>query len=440
MITRANMLNSNTAGLVISLVLMAVLVAQARAVFPHQLGVDFYHFWGIALVQRLGITAQDPYSAPQAYAQVLNTIADASTDQKLRDVNHHRRHIEPTATPLLYGFFAFLPDDYQHAQALFAFIQYLLAGFAIYLLARLRGVSRWPAMSLALLTELSFNPFVQDVNVGNVNSLQLAFLAVLLHVAVRKRYSGKVIVDALFVGGLGLFVIFKPNTPWIALALAMHYWVVRGSRPFFIGLVMAAILGALAFGIGAWYFSDSAVWLAWFDYARGMNNSALHYSFEQGNQSLAMLLADRTASHSAAGYGLLIAVSMLACLVLTWLANGRGLYDLVRRTRTAFANAWFAASIGVLFTFATAPLVWPHYHLLALIPIIWLAGSEHRWPIGLLAATVCYSALSRPLINVLLAYEYYAALQLAMLFSWVLLLPGVFAYGAKGTQGALANN
>ena len=440
MITRANIFNANTAGLVVALLLTAVLVTQARAAFPHQLGVDFYHFWGIALVQRLGITAHDPYSAPQAYAQVLNAIADASTDQKLRDVNHHRRHIEPTATPLFYGFFAFLPNDYQHAQALFAFIQYLLAGFAIYLLARLRELNRWPAILLALLTELSFNPFVQDVNVGNVNSLQLAFIAVLLHVALRKRYSGKVILDALFVGGLALLVIFKPNTPWIALALGMHYWVARGSRNFFIGLVMATILGALACGIGAWYFGDSAVWLAWFDYARGMNNSALHYSFEQGNQSIAMLLADRTQSYGAAGYGLLLAVSMLAGLVLTWLANGRGVFDLVRRTRTAFANAWFAASIGVLFTFATAPLVWPHYHLLALIPIVWLAGSEHRWPIGLFAAAVCYGALSRPLINVLLAYEYYAALQIAMLFSWLLLLPGVFAFGAKDSRGALAKS
>ena len=438
MFPRAKILTSNRVGLAVTLVLLAVLVAHARTAFPRQLGIDFYHFWGIPLVQRLAVTSPDPYRAPRAYAAVLNKIADTSSSQKLHEANRYRRLIEPTATPFLYAIFAFLPDDYQRAQALFALIQYLAAGCAIYLLARLREVGRWPAIWIAVLTELTFNPFVQDVKVGNVNSLQLVFLAVLLAVAVRKRYSGNAVVDGLFIGLLGVFVLFKPNTPWIALALAGHYWVVRGSRSFFVGVGVAAMLGTLPLLIGAWYFKHASVWLAWLHYARGIGRGALHYTFDQGNQSLPMLLAGNNGSYGTAGYGLLIAMTLLVCLLLTFTSNGRAGNDLAHRARDAFSNPWFAASIGVLFTFATSPLVWPHYHLLALIPIVWLAGGGGRGHLGTLAAVVCYCALSRPLLNVLLTYECYTALRITMLCSWVPLLPGVFAYGARQTRGSPA--
>ena len=41
-------------------------------------------------------------------------------------------------------------------------------------------------------------------------------------------------VDGLFIALLAVFVIFKPNTLWIAAALALHYWLVRGARCFLV--------------------------------------------------------------------------------------------------------------------------------------------------------------------------------------------------------------
>ncbi len=427
----STIMKSSTAGLAVTLLLAAALIANVMAVFPHQFGVDFYHFWGIPLVKQGTATAQSPYADPHGYARALNEIADASSNQKLRNANHYRRHIEPTATPFLYACFAFLPADYERAQALFAIIAYLAAGFGIYLLARLRALAKWPAIWLALLTELTFNPFVQDVKVGNVNSLQLAFIAALLHVAVRRRYGGNVFVAGLFIGLLTVFVIFKPNTTWIALALAIHYWVVRGSRSFFVGVGVAAVLSAVAFAIGAGYFNHVSVWLEWLGYARGIGSGALPFSFEQGNQSLPMLLANLGMSYGPTGYGLIIAISMLVALLLALTSNGRAGKELLANMRDAFSDPWFAASIGVLFTFATSPLVWPHYHLFALIPIFWLVRTDGKLDMATLGAVICYGALSRPLINLLLAAEFYGVLQLVMLFAWVPLMPGVFLYAAR---------
>lgn len=50
------------------------------------------------------------------------------------------------------------------------------------------------------------------------------------------------------------------------------------------------------------------------------------------------------------------------------------------------------ACLGVLFTFATSQLVWPHYHLFALIPIFWLVRTDGKLDMATLGAadTCCF--------------------------------------------------
>jgi hypothetical protein len=269
------------------------------------------------------------------------------------------------------------------------------------------------------------------VKVANVNSLQLAFMAALLHVAVKRRYSGNALVDGLFLGSLALFVIFKPNTPWIALAFAIHYWVTQGSRRFLVGAIVAAIFAGIAFAVGAWFFRDAGVWGEWLRFARGMDGSGLALTLTQGNVSIAMLWAQESRSYGPVGYGLIIAVALSLALAVAMSAGGRGAHLLGATMREVFSDPWFAASIGVIFTFATSPLVWPHYHVLALVPIFWLLKTGGRAQLGRWGALICYVTLSEPFFNLLFAAGYYAAIQATMLFSWVALVPGVFAYIAE---------
>jgi hypothetical protein len=421
---------SRTAAAAGAALLALLLGMSALGAFPRQSGIDFYQFWGVPLARESANLQATPYTDGHAYAQVLNAIADASASAKLRDANRQRRSLEPMATPFLYAAFAGFPADYERAQALFAVIQYAAAWAGVFILARLRSAPPWPAACIAFFVLLTFNPFAQDVRVGNVNSLQLLALAVLVGISSRQRFTGHDWIDGLFVGFLALLVAFKPNTPWIAAALAIHFLLVRGARAFVIATAEAMLLGVSAFAIGAWYMGGPHAWLEWLDLARGMDGSAMAFPYERGNLSLAMLLGGTPAPLGSTGCGIVLAFALAIALAVALSGGGRT-KAVGAAARRAFSDPWFAASVGILFTFATSPLVWPHYHMMLLVPIAWLltrAGSCRACAWG---AALCFIVLSRAVIDPLVWMRLFELLQALTLLSWAALLPGVFLYARE---------
>lgn len=414
-------------------VALAVLLAAAVGLdaarsFPTQAGVDFYHLWGVPMGQRASAVAISPYAQTHEYAALLNTLSDSSGSQALRRANQFKREIAPTGTPLFYAAFAFLPDDYAAAHLLFAALQYIACAAAIFLLARLRGVAAWPSLCIALGVELTFNPFVQDVKWGNATSFQLLFIAGCLWVALRDGFARSRWIDRLFLPALALFVLFKPNTVWIAAGLALHYLAVRGARNAAPGAAFAAATAMAAWALGAAYFHNASIWSEWLAYVRG---GSLAYRFEEGNQSWPMLLSQLAPAHDAWRYGAFIC-GFLAAVLAAVLMRGHGAMPMRERARAMFADPWAAASLGVVFTLAASPLVWAYYHLFVLVPVAWLVRTHGRWdwPSGCAVAT--YAALSSPLLAMLVAAEQYTALRLIMFLSWLPLLPAVMKRGARG--------
>ena len=352
-----------------AIVLSAILVAKAVFAFPFQLGIDFYQFWGVPIAHRSAV-ATSPYLDPPRYEQALNSLADASDNAKLKHANGFRRNLETMATPFFYSAFAFEPGDYETAQALHTFLLYIALGIGVLLLASLRGITFWPALCLALAIELTFNPFLQDLKVGNVGSLQFLYMAAMLYIAAKGLYPKSPWLESLYIGSLALFVLFKPNTPWIALAFASHYWIVRGTRRFAMGVAAAAVASVIAFVCGAAFFGDAHAWIDWLRFTQGMNGGSLIRTLEEGNLSPAMLLEQRTMAFGLIQYALMISAWMALAFVLAMTSMGRRTQELVPAARRCLEDPWLALSIGVMFTFATAPLVWPHYHVFALIPMV----------------------------------------------------------------------
>ena len=415
-------------------VLLAILVAgDAARTFPTQVGIDFYHLWGVPMGQRASTEPISPYAQTQAYAALLNVIADNSTSDALRWANRFKREIAPTGTPLFYATFGFLPDDYGTAHALFAVLQYLAGAAAVFILARLRGLATWPALCVAFAVELTFNPLVQDVKWGNATCFQLLFIAAALAVCQRRLYERSRTVDGAFLAALAVFVLFKPNTIWIAAALALHYAAVRGARRTAVAAALALPAAAIAWGLGAWYFHDAAIWNEWLTYVRG---GSLVYRFEEGNQSWPMLLAQLAPGQDAYRFSILVSVFMAAVIAALLMRDGGG-QVLVPRARAVLADPWAAASLGVLFTLAAAPLVWPYYHLFALVPIAWLILGE-RWDAAATCAALSYAALSSPVLAILVAGEQYTVLRMLMFLSWIPLLPAVWWRIAAPLQRAPA--
>jgi hypothetical protein len=404
-------------------VLLTVLVAgDAARTFPTQVGIDFYHLWGVPMGQRASAEPLSPYAQTQAYAALLNVLAEHSTSDALRWANRFKREIAPTGTPLFYAAFAFLPDDYGTAHLLFAVLQYLAAAAAVFILARLRGFAPWTALCVALAVELTFNPFVQDVKWGNATCFQLLFIAGALALCQRRIFETSRVLDSAFLAALAMFVLFKPNTIWIAAALALHYAAVRGARRTAVAAAIAVPAAAIAGLLGAWYFHNAGIWSEWLAYVR---DGSLVYRFEEGNQSWPMLLAQLAPGQDAWRFGILISIFLAAVLAALLMRDGGGRM-LVPRARAVLADPWAAASLGVIFTLASAPLVWPYYHLFALVPIAWLVRGEGRWDAASTCAALSYAALSSPVLAVLVAAEQYGVLRGLMFLSWIPLLPAAW--------------
>lgn len=429
---------SPLAGKVAAAVLAAWFVVSAIDVFPHQQGIDFYQFWGVPLAREAGRLDETPYVDQAPYARVLNAMADASADAKFRDANRLRRSLEPMATPFLYAVFSVFGADYEAAQRIYTLVLYAAAALAAFVLARLRGLDAWMAACAALLVLLTFNPLAQDVRSGNVNSLQLAVLALLVAVSARRRFTGNDAIDGLYLGALALLVLFKPNTPWIALAMGLHYLAVRGARALTIGAVEAALLSAAAVAIGAWRFGGFHAWPEWLALARGMDGSGMVLPFERGNLSLALVVSRLSPVFGPLGWGLALAAALCLALVLAFTQRGRRGERLLPAARAAFANPWFAASVGIVFTFAASPLVWPHYHVLALIPIAWLLWPDRPCRRCTAGAAACYLVLSRAAIDPLVSVQAFSVLQVLSLLSWAALLPGLLAHASRPPEPAAA--
>ena len=422
-----------------ALVVLAIwFVASAIDVFPHQQRIDFYQFWGVPVARHAGAIEATPYVDQAPYARVLNAMADASGSAKFRDANRFRRSLEPMATPFLYAVFSAFGTDYEAAQRIYTALLCAAAGLAVFGLARLRGVDTTLSACVALLVLLTFNPFAQDVRSGNVNSLQLAVAAALVGVSARGWFSGNDWIDGLYLGVLALLVAFKPNTPWIALALGLHYLSLRGLRAFAIGVVEGALAAAGAIAIGAAAFGGAHAWSEWLALARGMDGSAMTLPFERGNLSLALVVSRASPVFGPVGWGMALVAVIAVSIVLALTDRGRRGDLLLAAARRAFADPWFAASVGIVLTFAASPLVWPHYHMMALIPIAWLIWPERPCRACVWGAAACYLVLSRAVIDPLLALQAFNALQALTLLSWLALLPGLLAHATRSRESAAA--
>jgi hypothetical protein len=364
----------------IVIVLAAALVTAAafRAAFDfdHYYGVDYYHFWGVPAAHEAA--GGNPYSRTTQYAEYLNRVADASGDPHLRASNRYRREIQPTATPFFYATCALLPHAFDAGYATWTAILFAALIGSVFWMARMQGAPGWPALAIAAAMALTFAPFDDDVKAGNVNSLQLLALVAAIAFARRRIDAKNRIFGNVYFAALGLFVAWKPNTALVAPLLALQFLLTRERGASIVAAGAAIAAAAAAFVIGAGYFDGVGAWSDWSRYVNGHGGTLL-YRTEDGSISIPMLMSQRTGGLGPFGYGVMLG-SMLVALFIGALAGfGRNAEGLAPRARALLEDPWFAASAGILLTLISAPLVWPHYLVLALIPGAWAWGSHRGW-------------------------------------------------------------
>ena len=412
-------------GACLALALAGFLLISAVGAFPTQDGVDFYQFWGIGAARKIELLAHSPYRDAQSYASVLNTLADESPSLKLRRANAGRRKLEPAGTPFLYACFSLLPLDYETAQAGFVALLYAAGLAGTFLLARLRGFTPLASACLALVVANAYAPFALDIIVANVNLLQLAAFAALLHAALRPPGPGSAALEAIAQSLAWVLVVFKPNVALISAAYELQRLLVNGRAPFLAAARVALAAAILAIAAGAWYFGSAMAWPDWLSSARELGNLGVLSAVDRGNQSIAMWLALRTGTPIPALWGVLLGVVLIAAVVGAARAPGQASGDLPRVLRRAFADPFYAMSFGIMLTLAVSPLVWKHYLVLALVPIAWQVRGEGRiGQVGALVAFFLMSLKAELWLYLLGGLDLFDGVRRV---AWLALIPGLLA-------------
>jgi hypothetical protein len=420
------------AWIVVLLLATAYLLVTAARDFPNQLGQDLYHPWGIGLAREALPPGSNPYRDPVAYGEIAAQAAAAAREASPRLwmaggvwKSRSEAAFEPTGTPFFYAVMALLPGDYDRAHLLHAVLQFIAVAVSVFALARLRGVPAVPALVLAAAVEIAFSGFVRDVNFANVTSFQLLVVTALVWVSARGLLARHRALEVLYLPLLALFVAYKPNGALVALAMGLHFAVARGPRPTLVGAAAAALALLGAFATAALYFGDAGVWRDWVHYTQGAHGGKLLYSVDAGNQSLAMLMAEKGGAYGPLVNSAIIALGIAVALVVAMSDSGKRPELLAPALRRLFSDPGRAASAGVILTCAAAPLFWHHYYVLCLVPMLWLFGRGNRlasWSVALSGL-----ALSTPLLKLLVGLELYGGAYSTAFFAWVPLLVAVVA-------------
>jgi hypothetical protein len=329
---------------------------------------------------------------------VLRRHLDDTSDPALRRVHVYRmQHLEPFGSPLLYAAFAFLPGDYPAAVVLFRVLQLAALGAGVFALVRLAGWGAAAGATAVAVLAVAYGPFGDDLFTGNVNALQLGavvgVLALLGAGATTPLRAGRA---ALALSILAVLVLVKPNFVLVCAALAGPAAAAGARRP---GVWLGPLLvcAALIVATSLWFGSASA-WPDWLRFAFLDDPRRLSdYAVAGGNSSTPRLLFEWLGLDPLLGAALVagaLALSLAAAADFT----RAGLRAL---GAAAFAEPGLAASLGVVVTTALLPLVWFHYFVLMLIPLLWLLLPPERSPgVRALAggALVLYSGAFLPLI------------------------------------------
>jgi len=400
--------------------------------YPFHWAMDLYHPWGIPLALKALGSGTNPYADTPQYGAYLDQLARASSSDVLQWVREfwewrRRNGFEPTGTPFYYAVQAFASADYDRMHLLYTLADLLACGLATFMMARLRGAAMLPALCAVAFVLGTFNPFIQDVRVGNVNSVQLLVLVAMIGASQLRLWERHAVIDKGYLALGALFLVFKPNTMMIVAALAAHYAAARGMRRFATGALIAVPVALAGAAYGAWYFGSAHVWLDWLRYTQGMNGGTLVYSLVEGNSSLPVMLAERGGAYGTTGYALLLSAAFAVAFLVVASSRGREPGRAWPTVRRWLSDPWCAASIAAVFMFATSPLLWQHYLVFALIPIAWMLRPEGERDIAPACAVVSFLLFSRVVLQPMVLMEMNRLAYTVMMFAWTPLVLGLFA-------------
>jgi len=308
-------------------------------------GLDFYIYFVAG--QLAGRTDVDNIYSAEVQERVGEEYferARQSGSELRRYDAQRRRRLDLVSSPFLFSTLRWTSRVYDraltqlHVFVLFAFIAGVL------LLCRAAGVS-W-AVSLFLLAGLLlwYRGFEADLRVGNVNSMQLLALAVVVWGArtpPAPRHLSWLVLGAL--------LLFKPNVMFVPLLFAVARLARREYRALVRELAAGAIGAFAAIVIASVTYGSPRVWLQWVRAA----NDFYHRLPTRMERNVTPALSLFHEHGEWLSYVLAALLLVIVCAAI-W--------------RTKSDDAPLLAGLGILIYLLSANVVWLHYMVLA-IPI-----------------------------------------------------------------------
>lgn len=400
-------------GVIIIFVLMACSITGLFRHLPSQPGIDFSQPWGFGKAQRASnYQLGSPYLNLDGYQNELLQIANDSNDERLATAILNRQQPDPTGTPLMYYMMGNLPGSFATDLQVYRVVQVAAFLIAAFVLAWpvLKGVS---GALFPIALAAAYVPLLFDLAVGNFDCFQLLAFVLAAASIDRLRKTGlSAIHSAALACILVLLSLFKPNfdsaTALLWLCLLAN---AKGHRITI--LVASAAATAVLVVLPCLLFNSWSIWSDWHHYALP-NANRIAYPVGAGNHAAVALLSQR--------FGLSIVLSMLVCGLLLSSAPAW----LWVRHELAFMRVlldpYACLSIGIVAAFALSPLIWQHYHVLAVAPALWLC----RW--GLQGLGITTLVLFADLPSILATNRVPVPLWLIQLnhsFCWLVLLLGI---------------
>jgi hypothetical protein len=327
-------------------------------------GIDFYQFWAVGqALGRPGVT--NIYSDADRARLGAEFLEEAKRgeNRRLAAVAEYRKEFETYSSPFLYAAFRALSSgNYETDFRNYRLLLLACLVIAVVMLARLTGHAWSTTLGAVAVFSAWFPAFSSDLRVGNVNSLQLAALAIYLWTVTRLRWRHREILGGAI---LGLALAFKPNVAFVGGALAVRWIVDREMGRLLRHAIGGAAAGVLAVVLASASFGSSNCWKHWLAAMRSLPADII--TVDLGNFAPARLIGDQIGFNPSLVLGILFAGAVLATMIRT------------RRTPGSRAGSPAAIpdalveglplSIGCLLLLLIPQLAWLHYFVFT-IPML----------------------------------------------------------------------
>ena len=332
---------------------LAALYAVATVWRQHDraAGLDFYIYFVAG--QLAGRADVENIYAPEVQERVgeeyFERARQSGSERRQYDAQRRRR-LDLVSSPFLFSTLRWTSRDYD--RALTQLHVFVLFAFVAGVLLLCRAVRLPWAASLFLVAALLlwYRGFEADLRVGNVNSMQLLALAVVVWGAGRRGAGGTAGWEpALQWLLLGALLLFKPNVMFVPLLFAVARLARREYRELGRDLAAGAIGAFVAFVVASITYGSPRVWLQWVRAA----NDFYHRLPTRMERNVTPALALFHEHGEWVSYALAALLLAIVCAAI-W--------------RTKNDDAPLLAGLGVLVYLLSANVVWLHYMVLA-IPI-----------------------------------------------------------------------